>query len=77
MKKGNFILLLWECENFIYEQISEKAGKQFTKIIHKYINKKDKTIKEIKNIFISLTKSSIQTDRHTEIIEMFDNYISI
>ena len=77
MKKGNFILLLWECENFIYEQIIEKAGKQFTKIIHKYINKKDKTIKEIKSIFISLTKSSIQIDRYTEIIEMFDNYISI
>lgn len=77
MKKGNFILLLWECESFIYEQISEKTGKQFTKIIHKYINKKYVTIKDIKNIFISLTKSSIQTDRHTEIIEMFDNYISI
>ena len=77
MKKNNFILLLWECENFIYEQISEKAGKQFTKIIHKYINKKDTTVKEIKNIFIALTKSSMQTDRHTEIIEMFDNYISI
>ena len=77
MKQNNFILLLWECENYIYENISEKTGKKFTKIIHNYINAKDKTIKEIKNIFISLTKTSNKTDRHQEIIEMFDNYITI
>lgn len=77
MKQNNFILLLWECENYIYENISEKAGWKFTKIIHNYINAKDKTTKEIKNIFISLTTTSNKTDRHQEIIEMFDNYITI
>lgn len=77
MKKNNFILLLWECENYIYENIGEKAGWNFTRVIHNYINAKDKTIKEIKNIFISLTEASNKTDRHQEIIEMFDSYITI
>ena len=80
MKKINLIYLLWECESFMYEIMGEKSkrARQFTKVIHLYINKRI-TGEQVKIKFIQLMENfstvSEHINKYMELIEQFDDYI--